>query len=321
MWFEEWMGFVEESPEQVRAKIEVEGEYLVSRVNGRRLRAGRLRTPSLAELRSEQASLAGGGRSALCEVVGDVGALHRDVTNAGSLFQAASQFNLLEMTSPRITPEQGVGIYEFDRTQGPACAIACGAGTIFRNYFTPLGDQIGQTSARQIDCLEELGAALGQPGVYEMQNGYAMASTAGLERVNEKLSRCDAAERDRLRGLLRVGVQHEAEVLGTGHVVTQVYSSALPVAYGSPPAPLWEPFARLVLEATYEATLLVAALEGIEVVFLTRVGGGVFGNHPAWIDDAIVHALERVEGLDVRLVSYGRSDAAKARLVERWKSR
>lgn len=29
-------------------------------------------------------------------------------------------------------------IYEFDRTQGPACAIACGAGTIFRNWLVPL---------------------------------------------------------------------------------------------------------------------------------------------------------------------------------------
>ena len=35
----------------------------------------------------------------------------------------ASQFNLLEMTVPGIIPEKGVGIYEFDKTQGSACAI------------------------------------------------------------------------------------------------------------------------------------------------------------------------------------------------------
>jgi hypothetical protein len=30
------------------------------------------------------------------------------------------------MVSPNITPEAGVGIYENDRTQGPACAVAAG---------------------------------------------------------------------------------------------------------------------------------------------------------------------------------------------------
>ncbi|MCK5683507.1 hypothetical protein KAJ27_05280 [bacterium] len=51
------------------------------------------------------------------------------------MFQVASQFNLLEMVSPGVTPEEGVGRYEHDHTQGPACAIACGVGTIYRNYF------------------------------------------------------------------------------------------------------------------------------------------------------------------------------------------
>ena len=42
-------------------------------------------------------------------------------------------------------------------------------------------------------------------------------------------------------------------------------------------------------------------------MLLTRVGGGVFGNADAWIDDAIVRAPTCVEhaGLDIRLVSYG----------------
>ena len=47
--------------------------------------------------------------------------------NAGALFQVASQLNLLEMTGPEVTPEDGVTIYQDDRTQGPACAIAAGA--------------------------------------------------------------------------------------------------------------------------------------------------------------------------------------------------
>jgi hypothetical protein len=45
-------------------------------------------------------------------------------------------------------------------------------------------------------------------------------------------------------------------------------------------------------------------------VFLTRLGGGAFGNETAWIDAATRRALLQARhwGLDVRLVSYGPPD-------------
>ena len=307
MWFARLMGFQEESPSQVRTNIELQGEYLHSRVNGRRVRCGRLEMPSLAELRHRSAERPQGRPTRLTEVVGDVAALHRLPENEGALFQAASQFNLLEMVAPSVTPEQGVGIYEMDKTQGPACAVACGAGTIFRNYFVPLEGQVGQSAGRQIDCLADLGQALGGPGLWRMQNGYALATEEGLVRVKALLDSASEAERDALRGLLRIGVQHDVEVTGTDHLVTQVYGSALPVSYGTPPRHLWEPLARLVLEASYEATLLAAQARNIDKVYLTLLGGGVFGNETDWIADSILRALSKVSGLDVGIVSYGQS--------------
>jgi len=314
MWFERLMGFAEESPEQVRANLELDGEELVSKVNERRVRCGRLTTPSLAELRAVHAPTTE-APARVQEIIGDAGELHRRPEHAGALFQAASQFNLLEMSSPSVTPEEGVGSYELDRTQGPACAVSCGGGTIYRNYFAPVGAQIGQTATNQIDCLAELGAALG-PDLWEMKNGYALAHADGLSRINTRLALASDAERDELRGLLRIGVQHDVEVLGTEHRVTQVYGSGMPVSYGRPPAPLWEPIARLVLEASYEATLLAARRLGIRQVFLTLLGGGVFGNDPRWIGDSILRALSLVDGLDVSLVSYGRSNPAVQRIVQ-----
>jgi hypothetical protein len=57
-------------------------------------------------------------------VTGDVWRMHLLPENAGALFQLASQFNLLEMTGPEVTPENGVvTIYQHDHTQGPACVI------------------------------------------------------------------------------------------------------------------------------------------------------------------------------------------------------
>ncbi len=316
MWFESLMGFVEESPGQVRTNIEHDGEILISRVNGRRVRCGRLETPSLADLRRRTADTAEGLAATVSEVVGDVVTFHQDTDNAGALFQAASQFNLLEMTGPDVTPEQGVGIYEYDRTQGPACAIACGGGTILRNYFAPVGSQLGQTADRQIDCLADLGAALGQPGLWDMRNGYALASEVGLQKVQARLGVASDEERDELRGLLRIGVQHDVEVLETDHVVSQVYGSALPVTYGRAPRHMWEPLARLVLEASYEATILTARVCGIGTVYLTLLGGGVFGNDDAWIGDAIHRALGLAGGLDVRIVSYGQPSGAVRRIIQ-----
>nr|AKK31247.1 hypothetical protein [Leishmania panamensis] len=54
---------------------------------------------------------------------------------ANGLFQVSSQFNLLEFSSSEVTPEHGVRHYAHDRTQGPACAMACMGGTVYRNYL------------------------------------------------------------------------------------------------------------------------------------------------------------------------------------------
>ncbi|PRP95489.1 hypothetical protein ENSA5_38400 [Enhygromyxa salina] len=330
MWFEDLLGFAENgTPDAVRAQLELDGKRLRSKANGREVGCGRLEVLALAELRERgaQLGLAGGGnRSQLREQVGNVQTLHADPANAGALFQAASQFNLLEMTGPRVTPEQGIGIYEYDRTQGPACAIAAGGGTVYRNYFVPLGDQLGQTANRQIDCLAELGERLDNHGdrLWTMQNGYALASPIGLNELAARLSGTSNADRDNLRGTLRIGVHWDVEVThqDAGHLVTQVYGSALPVAYSPHSAREWEPFARLVLEASYEATLWAAALNaqttGNRKVFLTLLGGGAFGNELAWITDALDHAIARAptQDLDVAIVSYGRPNPA----IEAWLS-
>lgn len=327
MWFEELTGFSESDPHQVRANLDVVGDRLISRVNGRSHGCGRLEIPSLAELRSHPPG-ARSGPVSLREVVGDVQALHRDPANAGALFQAASQFNLLEMTGPSVTPEQGVGGYEHDRTQGPACAIACGAGTIYRNYFVPVGDAIGQTAERQVDCLGDVGDALGNAdgSLWEMRNGYALLTEHGLTALSERLAGMSEADLEHLRGWLRIGAHHDVEVTlgGAGHHVTQVYGAALPVAYGRGRPGEWADFARLVLDASYEATLRLAKhnadVTGNRAVFLTLLGGGVFGNAEGWILSAIARALKVIgdADLDVAIVSYGRSQPGVQGLVERW---
>jgi hypothetical protein len=87
-------------------------------------------------------------------------ALHQQLEFAGALFQVASQFKMLEMVGPQITPEHGVTRYAGDRTQGPACAMAAGAATLYRNDFVPVAGGVGQRSDRQLDGFADLGAAM-----------------------------------------------------------------------------------------------------------------------------------------------------------------
>lgn len=309
-WFRDLTGLERDDPLSVLANIVSDGDYLLSRANGRRMQAGQLTIPSLVNLRSS-GGVARGEPLRLTEIVGDVTVLHRDPSNAGAVFQVASQFNLLEMVSPSISPEDGIARYAFDRTQGPACAIACGAGTLFRNYLVPLHEQVGQSTTCQIDTAEDLHAVLAGdgPALWTMKNGYLLPNPGGLDRAAMVVTSSDAAL---LTGLVRVGVQAKTEVTiaGTGHTVTQVYCSAVPVAYANAPVGSWEPLARLILDAAYEATFRVALAQadagGSGRLFLTALGGGAFGNHPDWIAAAIGRAarLFADSGLEVSLVAY-----------------
>jgi hypothetical protein len=316
-WFEELMGFQELPYQETKRHLEVSGRTLRSRINGSSYAIGDLETPSLGELRDRAGAVLDGsaGRVRVSNIAGDVGEMHRDPRNRRAMFQVASQFNLLEMAGPDVSPEDGVTRYINDRTQGPACAIAAGAATVYRNYCVPIDGQTGQTRDRQIDCLRDLGVRLGNGGnaLWTMRNGYALCTEAGLTRISRTLRSCDEVERDALRKLLRVGLQWEVQVTAgkqTDMFVSQVFCSALPVSYTSIPAERWSGFARLVLEGAYEASIWAAVINSqrfsSNVLFLTEVGGGAFGNDTQWIHDAMRRALRMLVGvsLDVRLVSY-----------------
>lgn len=333
-WFERITGFAERGYAATQARLVLDGDALVS-ADGRRWGIGQLELCTLHTLRERRAGTTPDAeRSIVRCLAGDARALHADPALCGALFQVASQFNLLEMVAPHVTPEDGVTRYAHDRTQGPACAMAAGAATLYRNYLVPVDGERGQTAARQIDALAPLGRVLarrlGVPvsDLWTMRNGYALGSATGLAAVGRLLRDADETEREAWRGELAVGLHHDVQVTDAAasddQRVSQVFCSAMPVAYSRIGAALWEPLARLVLEAAYEATVLAAAMQrrsgGSATVLLTRLGGGAFGNDDDWIDAAIERALELVqaEGLDVRLVSHGTVHPAMRRIADRW---
>lgn len=332
-WFERLTGFTETTYDETRSNLAVEGDRLRSLVSGHSYGIGELELVPLHVLR-ERAMSGGGpaGRLKVSVAVGDVRQMHQAPENAGALFQVASQFNLLEMVGPSVTPEEGVTRYEHDRTQGPACAIAAGAATIYRNYFVPVGGGHGQTKDRQIDALAELGQALSQgvgrsvSALWEMRNGYALCSREGLDVIDAHLQALGADELNLLRAKLSVGIHRDVDVTEAAGdrlpSVSQTFCSALPVSYTKVPAEYWERFARLVLEAAYEATMLAGILNArrgaSNVVLLTQLGGGAFGNPDDWIHAAMRRALKLASGhdLDVKLVSYASPSRTIVRLAD-----
>lgn len=159
-----------------------------------------------------------------------------------------------------------------------------------------------------------------------MKNGYALVSREGLIEIDHRLQASSENELDRLRSLLRIGIQWNAQVTlkNAKHKVSQAYCSALPVAYCQHDSRLWENFARLILEASYEATIMAAILNarstGNKNLYLTLLGGGAFGNESDWIIAAIERSLNlhQQADLNVSIVSYGSSKHSVRQLIGRF---
>lgn len=237
MWFEDMVGFTENAARIYEQLFYSDGK-LQNHVNGRTLHCGELTTPTLAELQANakiiqaksinhSASVLKQRHLTLTECVADVQALHCDPANAGALFQVASQFNLLEMPSPEVTPLADISNYQFDRTQGPACAIACGAGTLYRNYFVEVAGGLGQTTQHQLNMIDaferqlleqiNLRSEVKLSRLWQMKNGYALPSAEQLQAINHTLAQLSEEDTTNLMNSTKIGIQSETEVTLKGH--------------------------------------------------------------------------------------------------------
>jgi len=146
--------------------------------------------------------------------------------------------------------------------------------------------------------------------------GYIESSRDRLSAFN-KILKSDNGMREKMIADLRIGIQEQVDVTDDPDLhsqVTQTYNSAISIGYSYLLESLWQPLAEIILDATYEATLLAGVIQYRRekpppIVFLTQVGGGVFQNRSIWIRRAIGRAIREVEkygvSLDIRIVHFG----------------
>lgn len=272
-WFYKLFGTHEENNAFESVKegfhLSVDKQVLTSLANNKQHQIGTFETVTLEELRDR-------GRACIPEPTdstqttttynhiktSDIFSMHYEFPNA--TFQAASQFNCLEFSSAQTTPEKGVTRYQFDLTQGPACAISCGAGTVYRNYFTPVqtkqGEfQFGQTKSNQINNLDVLETFLDNDihKYWYVENGYTFSrGQKHLIKLSKHLATHfnSTEQRNVLLSKIKVGVHANVGVNFKSRYnpvpetedvrVTQVYTSALSCTYSGIQNKYWTPLGK-----------------------------------------------------------------------------
>eukprot|EP01065_Artemidia_motanka_P039592 TRINITY_DN4859_c0_g1_i1.p1 TRINITY_DN4859_c0_g1~~TRINITY_DN4859_c0_g1_i1.p1 ORF type:complete len:597 (+),score=219.41 TRINITY_DN4859_c0_g1_i1:44-1792(+) len=320
-WFGKAMGFEETTYHETKARL------AKSRGGGRTRPTlcghgiGEFHFISLAELRKQAAAacaktarcIRGDPQFVLSNVVGEAKELHCRAESHGAVFQVASQFNCLEFITDTKIPEDGITAYQYDKTQGPICAMCCAAACAYRNYLVRMPDgAVGQTEHNQLNGLAAVQEALGGQ-YFTVRNGYTSGTAGSLRQLRVRLRSLGEEGRRKLQDSIHFGVQYNCDVTAeeaekTGLRVTQVFCSALSVSYSRLSGALWEPFARLVLEAAYEATVYAAmcararniSQKGPVKLYLTKLGDGAFGNEPDWVADSVERGFARARAQLIR---------------------
>lgn len=318
MGLERLIGFSDRNmtPDEVRGNLEFDGRHIRSLVNDARFDIGEFEFVSLHELRKrvEDESVEHISESELKQSVvnhtapakEDVADYIRNPDYQYAMFQVASQFNLLEMASPNMTPEHGIDVYWNDYTQGPACARATIGATLFRNYFVEFEGRVGQSASVQLNGLDDalrcIGIAQGDDYIYE--NGYIRLSKSQLKRASDRIQSMSESERMDLMGEVKVGIHWGCQANDHNGPIDQyvstIFCSGLPLGYyarGGVTIDDADALGRLVQDAMQEATILASTLNsfryGNRCVVLTKLGCGVFGNPINWVVDARNRALDK----------------------------
>ncbi|KAH3764491.1 hypothetical protein Pelo_3597 [Pelomyxa schiedti] len=226
--------------------------------------------------------------------------------NERAVFQVASNFNGVESPSESRAPDASSFTEDYisDRTQGPAASVSAAAAAIARvhaAFYDPFKPPSSwrQTREKQIEFLENIKQH------FPVRNGYVILS-------EEPTNFPGPAEQGDLLNSTKIGLHTDCQVVFGGcpdwdhftvvpskHTVDQVFCAAMNCGQGMSGArnrkhTESEKKRRFLLDAAYQGSYLAAAVREAPSLFLTLIGGGVFGNPIPEICQAIFDAHMQV---------------------------
>ncbi len=333
-WFERLTGFRETDYDDTRAKLVVEGSRLRSLINGKSYGIGELELVPLQALRERAKS---GERTARA-AQGKRG----DRRRAANASVARERRRAVPSRIPVQLAGDGLAHGDAGARRHPLPTRPHSRPGVRdrrrRGHDLPQLLRAGRRQpwpddGRQFDGLADLGealsGALNQPvkALWRMQNGYALCTRAGLDAIAEHLGALQSgtarypARQTAHRNTPRRGshrCRRGASAAGLAGLLLGSPGGVQPVCH----LPTGNRSPSLVLQAAYEATMWAAVLNAqrgaSNVVLLTQLGGGAFGNDEDWIHAAMRRALEMMSefDLDVKLVSYGTPPPALLHMAE-----
>jgi len=258
----------------------------------------------------------------------DIGANQADPKNKDVVFQVASNFNALELTSPSDQMEN-ISNYIYDKTQGPFASISAGSGLILRSYYafiTPKELENSNSKAstwKQYPVNHLWTTADKNKQLNLLQNTDIPVLNSYVAFYNKKLSEIKNFETKNIEIGWHENIQVTSGLMqGDKHmlindplqIINQVFTAA--VDFYSNQAFLEDKkainIAQNILDAAYEGTLRAAALFGKKKVYLSLIGGGVFQNKLSWIASAIekMENFIKNSGLEVTLIIFDSTSLA-----------
>jgi hypothetical protein len=237
----------------------------------------------------------------------DVSYLQTLPENRFATFQIASNFNGIESPSycASVNDVSFTENYIGDRTQGPIASISAGGGAITRvhtAYYDPLTPPSNwrQTTTQQYNFLSELQQH------FPVRNGYVK-----LKKISPKFPKTNTPDYKRLLFDTYVcyhrdiqvtsgprGVDGYERINNPSQVIDQVFVSAINLKQeilgtNNSCSPQVTEKCKFILDYAYQCTYLAASVHKRTHLFLTLVGGGVFGNNKEWIYEALINAHKK----------------------------
>ena len=226
---------------------------------------------------------------------------HVKAMGKNAIFQAASQFNYLEMISPMYRPSNGITNYVNDNSQGPKCALATPGATLYRNWALT-------SDIHQLNGLKNI---MKYCQGLSFQNGYihydGTPFEIAQENVNQLLQIAVTTAGVMLNQIpLNIQNKHITKCNSSDFLVSNAWCSAISLGYlpqNVKYSPYIQKFAEQILYATYLLTLRMAAFHpNINTVYLTFVGGGFFENKYEWILNAMLSAIKSIQYMPLKVI-------------------